>query len=153
MRSICVAVLILICIPLSANAEEGDMLSKVSTEFCNSLVAADAGKIKAAIATFEEMSSVSNRVSDKQEYQQAVDKWVKKMVREFTQARQRGPVVFGGVEIKDAMIFYPDNDKIKKLGVLAIVQPSFTFDGKPYNGGLPLFFVQIGHRWKVTIKK
>ena len=153
MRSICTAVFVLICIPLYGHAEEGDELSKVSREFCNSLVAADAGKLKAAIATFGEMSSVSNRVKDKQEYQQAVDKWVKKMVREFTQARQRGPVIFSGVEIKDAMIFYPDNDKIKKLGVLAIVQPSFTFGGKEQKGFMPLFFVQIGHRWKVTIKK
>jgi hypothetical protein len=153
MRSICAVLFVLIYIPLSVQAEEGDELSKVSREFCNALVAADAGKLKAAIATFEEMSSVSTRVKDKQEYQQAVDKWVKKMVREFTQARQRGPVIFSGAEIKDAMIFYPDNDKIKKLGVLAIVQPSFTFDGKEQKGFMPLFFVQIGHRWKVTIKK
>jgi hypothetical protein len=62
-------------------------------------------------------------------------------------------VAFGGVEIKDAMIFYPDNDKIKKLGVLAIVEPAFTIDGKLQKGFLPLFFVQIGHSWKVTIKK
>ena len=153
MRSICAVVFALTCIPLYGHAEEGDELSKVSREFCNSLVAADAGKIEAAIATFEEMSSVSNRVPDKKEYRQSVDKWVKKMVREFTQARQRGPVVFSGVEIKDAMIFYPDNDKIKKLGVLAIVQPTFTFDGKEQKGFMPLFFVQIGHRWKVTVKK
>lgn len=153
MRSICAVVFVLICIPFTAYAEEGDMLSKVSRELCNSLVAADAGKIKAAIATFEEMNSVSNRVKDKKEYQQAVDEWVKKMTREFEEARKRGPVVFSGVEIKDAMIFYPDNDKIKKLGVLAIVEPAFTFDGKPQKGFMPLFFVQIGHRWKVTIKK
>jgi len=153
MRSIYAVLFVLICIPLSGRAEEGDMLSKVSREFCNALVAADAGKIKAAIATFEEMSSLSTRVKDQKEYRQMVDEWVKKMAREFTQARQRGPVVFGGVEIKDAMIFYPDNDKIKKLGVLAIVEPTFTFDGKPQKGFTPLFFIQVGHRWKVSIKK
>lgn len=153
MRSFFAVMLVLICTPLSVHAEEGDMLSRVSNEFCNALVAADAGKIRAAIATFEEMSSLSNRVKDQKEYRQMVDDWVKKMVREFTQARQRGPVVFGGVEIKDAMIFYPDNDKIKKLGVLTIVEPAFTFDGKPQKGFTPLFFIQVGHRWKVSIKK
>jgi hypothetical protein len=153
MRSICAVLAVLICIPLYGHAEEGDELSKVSREFCNSLVAADAVKLKAAIATFEEMSSVSNRVKDKKEYQQAVDKWVKKVTGEFKEARKRGPVAFGGVEIKDAMIFYPDNDKIKKLGVLAIVEPAFTIDGKLQKGFIPLFFVQIGHHWKVTVKK
>jgi hypothetical protein len=153
MRSFFAVLLVLICIPLSGHAEEGDMLSKVSREFCNALVAADAGKIKAAIATFEEMSSLSNRVKDKKEYRRMVDEWVKKMVREFTQARRRGPVAFGGVEIKDAMIFYPDNDKIKKLGVMAVVEPTFTFDGKEQKGFTPLFFIQVGHHWKVSIKK
>jgi hypothetical protein len=151
MRSICAALFVLI--PLCGYAEEGDELSKVSREFCNALVAADAGKIRAAIATFGEMSSVSNRVKDKKEYQLAVDEWVKRMTREFKEARKRGPVVFGGVEIKDAMIFYPDDDKIKKLGVLAVVQPTFTFDGKSQKGFMPLFFVQIGHHWKLSIKK
>jgi len=75
------------------------------------------------------------------------------MVREFTQTRRRGPVAFDGVEIKDAMIFYPDNDKIKKLGVMAIVEPTFTFDGKEQKGFTPLFFIQVGHHWKVSIKK
>jgi hypothetical protein len=153
MRSICAVLFVLVCTPLFGHAEEGDMLSKVSREFCNALVAADAGKIRAAIATFEEMSSLSTRVKDQKEYRQMVDDWVKKMVREFTQARRRGPVVFGGVEIKDAMIFYPDNDKIKKLGVMAIVEPTFTFDGKPQKGFTPLFFIQVGHHWKVSIKK
>ena len=157
MRSVhAVAVLfLLIClsIPLSGRAEEGDMLSKVSRGFCNALVAGQADKVKAGIATFEEISSVSNRVTDKKEYQQSVDDWVKKMVGEFNEARKRGPVAFGGVEIKDAMIFYPDKDKIKKLGVLAIVQPEFTIDGKLQKGFVPLFFVQIGQHWKVSIKK
>jgi len=153
MRSFCAVLLVSICIPLSGRAEEGDMLSKVSNEFCNALVAADAGKIKAAIATFEEMSSLSTRVKDKKEYRQMVDEWVKKMVREFKEARQRGPVAFGGVEIKDAMIFYPDNDKIKKLGVLAVVEPAFTIDGQLQKGFTPLFFIQVGHHWKVSIKK
>jgi hypothetical protein len=151
--SLVVLFLFLLFVPLSGYAEEGDMLSKVSDEFCNALVAADAGKIKAAIATFEEMSSLSNRVKDQKEYRQMVDEWVKKMAREFKEARRRGPVVFGGVEIRDAMIFYPDNDKIKKLGVLAIVEPAFTFDGKPHKGFTPLFFIQVGHHWKVSIKK
>jgi hypothetical protein len=153
MRPACAVLFVLICIPFTTHAEEGDELSKVSNEFCNALVFGKAQEIRKHIATFEEMSSVSNRVKDKKEYQQAVDKWVKKMTKEFTQARQRGPVIFSGVEIKDAMIFYPDNDKIKKLGVLAIVEPTFTFDGKVQKGFMPLFFVQIGHRWKVTIKK
>jgi hypothetical protein len=153
MRSVCAVLFVLNCIPLSGHAEEGDMLSKVSREFCDALVAADAGKIRASIATFEEMSSLSNRVKDRNEYRQMVDDWVKKMVREFTQARQRGPVAFGGVEIKDAMIFYPDNDKIKKLGVLAIVEPAFTIDGQLQKGFTPLFFIQAGHHWKVSIKK
>jgi hypothetical protein len=153
MRSICAVLFVLICIPLCANAEEGDMLSQVSREVCNALVAADAVKLKAAVATFEEMSSVSNKVKDKKKYQQQVDKWVKRMVREFKEARQRGPVAFGEAKITDAMIFYPDNDKIKKLGVLAIVQPAFTIDGKLQQGSFSLFFVQIGHNWKVTVKK
>jgi len=46
MRSICAVLFVLICIPLAGHAEEGDMLSKVSREFCNALVAADAGKIR-----------------------------------------------------------------------------------------------------------
>ncbi len=153
MRSFCAVLLVLTCIPLSGHAEEGDLLSNVSREFCNALVATDAGKIEATIATFEEMSSLSTRVNDRKEYRQMVDEWVKKMVREYREARQRGPVALGGVEIKDAFIFYPNNDKIKNLGVMAIVEPAFTIDGQLQKGFTPLFFIQVGHHWKVSIKK
>jgi hypothetical protein len=38
-------------------------------------------------------------------------------------------------------------------GVLAIVEPAFTIDGKPQKAFSPIFFVQIGQHWKVSIKK
>ncbi len=152
-RVIMVFSLICCSIPIAGRAEEGDALRKVSSEFLEALLAGREDKIRQRIATFEEISSVSNRVKDKKEYQQAVDDWVNRRIREFKEARKKGPVAFNGVEIKDTMIFYPDNDKIKKTGVLAIVQPLFTIKGKPQKGFFPLFFIQIGHQWKVSIKK
>ncbi len=157
MRSVHAAIFVfsMICcsIPAAGLAEEGDTLRKVSGECIEALLAGQADKIHRHIATFEEISALSNRIKDKMEYLKATDDWVDRLIREFKEAREKGSVTFDGVEIKDAMIFYPDKDKIKKTGVLAVVQPLFSIKGKPRKGLFPMFFVQVGHHWKISIKK
>lgn len=126
-------------------AARGVSLKKVTMELVTSLVK---GKGAAKhILSFKEISARTRKVKDKKAYDKAVAAWLKTM-------KLPKKYVVKDAKILDVVfIAGSKGGKIKKDVVMAMVKPVFTDEQATKRWLMPLFFIQTGTGWKLSIKK
>ncbi|MCA9668860.1 MAG: hypothetical protein KC503_24870 [Myxococcales bacterium] len=127
-------------------------LKRAGLELTRALVAGDVAKAKTFMPSHAELAALTRKAPPKRRYRELVDRWVRKRVRELAEGKKQGKRVdVGEVRVRDVHIL-DSGSKLLRRVVFATVRVSLRVDGKE-RGGIELFFVDVGRRWKLSIKK
>ena len=140
----------LLALPAVAGGEVS--LNKTGKKLIESLMAGKGEDVKPIIMTHKDLEALVNKKTDKKEYDKKVEDWIKNRIKEFKEAK--GTLSYKNLKIVDVKIIpASETDKIKKPITMAVTVPIFLKDKKEIEGVLPVFFIQIGDQWKLSIVK
>lgn len=136
----------------AADAARPASLAKTSKRFFRALIAGDVKACLALTPSHAELQATIKKPIAKKAYDGQVREFLERRVKEFAEGKKRhGDVQLERVEIADVFIV-ARGDKTRRTVAFGVVKPHLRM-GKKTRGGFSFFFVQIGDRWRWSLKK